>query len=96
MARNTSKSWLQLAFDGWMLAGEMSMVVWLRSMRLMMGGRLAEKEAERMVAEKVVANAAFLPAMMAGGMHQSAQDITARAMAHYGKPVRANRKRLSR
>ena len=35
------KSWPQLAFDGWMLAGEMSMVIWLRSMRLMMGGGLA-------------------------------------------------------
>ena len=92
----SDRSWPQLAFDGWMLAGEMSMVIWLRSMRLMMGGRLAEREAERMVSEKLMANAALLPAMMAGGMHQSAQDLTARAIAHYRKPVRANRRRLSR
>ena len=95
-SNSPEKSWPQLAFDSWMLAGETSMVIWLRSMRLMMGGRLAEREAERMISEKLVVNAALMPAMMAGGLHQSAQDVMARAIAHYRKPVRANRRRLSR
>ena len=79
-----------------MLGAEMSMVIWLRSLRMMSGGKLAEREAQRMVSEKVTAAMTLWPAIMAGGMDQSAEDATGRALAHYGKPVRANRKRLSR
>jgi len=37
-----------------------------------------------------------LPAIAAGGPLRSAEDAAARALAHYRKPVRANRRRLSR
>jgi hypothetical protein len=39
MPRTSPKTWPDLAFASWTLMGEASMVVWLRSMRLMMGGR---------------------------------------------------------
>ena len=74
----------------------MSMVIWLRSMRMMAGGKLADREAERMVSEKVTAAMTLWPALMAGGIEQLAEEATGRALEHYGKPVRANRKRLSR
>ena len=96
MSKSATKSWPELAFDGWMLGAEMSTVIWLRSIRMMSGGKLAEREAERMVSEKISASMTLLPAIMAGGMDQSAQAATGRALAHYEKPVRANRRRLSR
>lgn len=96
MTNSTTKSWPELAVDGWLLGAQMGSVIWLRSMRLMGGGRLAEVEAQRMVSEKFTAGMTLLPALMAGGMSQTAEAMTGRAIAHYAKPVRANQRRLSR
>ena len=96
MTRPDPTAWAQIAFDSWSLSFEAASVVWLRSIRMMSGGRLAEREAERMVREKVVANMMLWPALMAGGFGQSAEQLSAATLSHYGKPVRANRRRLSR
>ena len=96
MTKPTTKTWPELAFESWMLGAEMGMVIWLRSIRMMAGGKLAEREARLMVSEKVSAAMTLMPALMAGGIEQSAEEATGRALAHYGKPVRANRRRLSR
>ena len=96
MTKPAPKTWPELAVESWMLGAEMSMVIWLRPIRMMAGGKLAEREAERMVSEKLSAAMTLWPALMAGGPAQSAEDATSRALAHYGKPVRANRRRLSR
>ena len=95
-APSPDTSWPQLAFESWLLMGEASAVMWLRTLRLMRGGPLATREAQRMVSEKVTASLTLLPALMAGGMAQSAEAIGAAALAHYRAPVRANRARLSR
>ncbi|PNQ77580.1 hypothetical protein BA950_00600 [Erythrobacter sp. SAORIC-644] len=96
MTKTPTKTWPELAIEGWVLGAEMSAVIWLRSLRMMTGGRLATREAERMVGEKVSAAMTLLPAILAGGMGQSAEQATARAIAHYRRPVHANRRRLSR
>ncbi|MDB2693858.1 hypothetical protein N9Y45_00210 [Erythrobacter sp.] len=96
MTKTLTKSWPELAIEGWVLGAEMSAVIWLRSLRMVTGGRLATREAERMVGEKITAAMTLFPAIMAGGFGQSAEDATGRAIAHYRKPVRANRKRLNR
>ena len=96
MTKSAPKTWTELAVESWMLGAEMGMVIWLRSIRMMSGGKPAEREAERMVSEKLAAAMTLWPALMAGGFDQSAEETTARALAHYGKPVRANRRRLSR
>ena len=96
MTQSPAASWTQLAFDTWALSMEASHVIWLRSMRIMAGGKLAQNEAERMVSEKMTAAITLMPAIMAGGVNQSAEEATGRALAHYAKPVRANRRRLSR
>ncbi len=100
MPRKPSKAaaatWPELVLDSWLLMGEASMVIWLRSMRLMMGGPLATREAQRMVSEKLTAGLTLMPALMAGGAAQTAEALGAAALAHYRKPVRANRRRLSR
>ena len=92
----SATTWPELAIEGWWLGAEMSAVIWLRSLRMMAGGRLASREAERMVSEKLSAAMTLMPAIMAGGIGQSAEEATARAIAHYRTPVRATRKLLSR
>ena len=94
--KSSAKTWPELAIEGWALGAEMSAVIWLRSLRMMTGGRLATSEAERMVSEKITAAFGLVPAIMAGGLGQSAEEATGRAIAHYRKPVLANRRRLSR
>lgn len=95
MTARKEKDWAELAMDGWMLGAEMSMVIWLRSLRMMAGGRPAATEMQRMLSEKVAAGATLWPAVMAGGLAQTPEAMAARSLAHYRKPVRANRRRLS-
>ena len=94
--KSSAKTWPELAIEGWVLGAEMSAVIWLRTLRMMTGGRLATREAERAVSEKITAAMTLVPTIMAGGVNQSAEDATGRAIAHYRRPVRANRRRLSR
>lgn len=89
------RDWGSLAFDSWMLWGDAAMVVWLRSVKMMAGGAPARAEAERMVGEKIAANASFAAAVMTGRAGTTPEAVTARALSHYGTTVRANRKRLS-
>ena len=72
-------------------------VVAMRLMRLAVGGALAQREAQRMVAEKVTAiaeaqAAAVTKMIMGGGMAAA----TKSASAIYSRKVRANRRRLTR
>ena len=96
MPSKTSTNLANLAFDSWMLGFEAASVMWLRGIRLMAGGKLAEREAERMIEEKLVANTMLLPFLAMGGFAQSPEQVGARMIRHYRKPVRANRRRLSR
>lgn len=94
--RDRNPDWPSLFFESWMLAGEMTLVIWLRSARLMAGGPRAIREANRMMTEKAAAHAALLPHLLAGGLEQGPEALTARTLDHYGKPVHANLRRLSR
>ena len=96
MSKTNPADLASLAFDSWMLSFEAASVMWLRGMRIMAGGKLAERETERMVREKLVANAMLWPALALGGMGQSPEQLIGKTLAHYRKPVRANRRRLSR
>ena len=92
----SAEEWARLAFNTWQLSFEAASVVWLRSLRIMAGGRLAEREAERMVREKLVSGMMLWPALMAGGLSQTPGQLSARALSHYSASVRANRRRLAR
>jgi hypothetical protein len=80
-------------FPSWtnvmMLTLEAQQAIWLRMMRLSLGGAAAEAEAERMVSEKIVAGDAATRALMRGA---SADNV----VHGYRRKVRANIKRLSR
>ncbi|WP_439369775.1 hypothetical protein ACRQ5Q_12325 [Bradyrhizobium sp. PMVTL-01] len=74
----------------WMLLGlETNRVIGLRITKLMRGGKAAQREAQRMVTEKMFAAAKAGTSLMAGA---SADKI----VAQYRRKVAANAKRLSR
>lgn len=80
---------LKFWFDVSMLGFEAQQVVWLRTMKIALGGRASEREAMRMVSEKLTA------AREAGfdlAMGKSVDSL----VSGYRKKVRANRRRLSR
>ena len=72
-----------------MLAAESQQVIWLRTMRLVVGGAKAKREARRMVQEKFVAAGLESGRMILGATNDS-------VVKRYRKKVRANARRLSR
>ena len=85
---------LALAFG--MLGLEAAMVVGLRGARLSAGGRVAKAESRRMVSEKIEAALALQALALTGGLGATAPAAAAKALRHYRRKVRANRRRLSR
>lgn len=88
--------WLDIGFDAWMLGAESAVVMALRGAKLAHADAAAWTEAQRMVAEKTAANFSFGLALASGRLGDSAEQVTRGALRHYGKRVRANRRRLSR
>ena len=86
--------WARLGMNAMWLGWEAQTVIGLRMLKLAAGGSAAAAEAERMVTEKVgaalVAQNHLIAAAMIGGTHHG----PGRALAHYRKKVRANRRRL--
>lgn len=75
---------------GWMMLGaEANRVVGLRTMKLMLGGKSARREARLMVTEKIQAGLEANTRMMAGA---SAGEV----LRVYRRRVAANAKRLSK
>ena len=90
---NPAAEWSRLMFDISRLWADASMVVALRSWRIMRGGPTAGSELERMISEKTKAGLELAGAL-AGGRVKSPEAATREALTVYGKRVRANRKRL--
>ena len=94
MARqNPAADWSRLMFDASRLWADASMVIALRTWKMMTGGPAAARELERAVGEKVEAGAELAGAL-AGGRIRSPEAAARKAVTLYGRKVRANRKRL--
>jgi hypothetical protein len=79
------KQWLNMV----MLASETQQVIWLRTMKLALGGAKAKREAKLMVSEKIKsAQTETLKLMMGGSLDTESKNIR--------RKVRANKKRLSK
>ncbi|SCB55377.1 hypothetical protein GA0061098_10403 [Bradyrhizobium shewense] len=72
----------------WMLGLESNRVIGLRLAKLMRGGKAAQREAQRMVSEKVLAAAKAGTGLMAGASGD-------KIVEQYRRKVAANAKRLS-
>jgi hypothetical protein len=82
-------NWMTLAFEMARLQAEANTVVGLRMLRLMQGGKIAEREARRMVSEKGFAGAEAAMILATGG---SAKKAVRRVRSRVGN----NRRRLSK
>ena len=88
--------WLRIGFATWALGAEASMVIGLRLMKLAAGGAAAETEAGRMIGEKVAAAVTLQTRAPTGSLGTNPKDATGKAIAHYRRKVRANRRRLTK
>jgi hypothetical protein len=88
--------WLRLNMNLMQLGAESSGVMALRMMRLAAGGAAAAAEAELMVSEKMAAVAAVQAEAWTSLMTGQGHLAPSRAVAHYRRKVRANRRRLAR
>ena len=84
---------MALAMRSWTLGMEASQVVALRSLRMMQGGKIADREAQRMVSEKIAASSALWWRLWSerswAGVADAALDVASPRVA-------ANRRRLTR
>jgi hypothetical protein len=85
-----------LGLDAWLLGAEAACVIAQRSAKLALGGTEAAAEAELMVAEKAEAAWELGVALATGALGQRPETIARRSLAHYGRRVRATRRRLAR
>ena len=95
MARRQA-DWVSIGWHSWFLGVEAAQVMWLRGCVIAMGGARGEREVQRMLEEKIVANAAFGWAVASGGAGSTPEAVSRKALRHYGGKVRANSRRLKR
>lgn len=95
MNQNATSAWLTLAADSYQLWADSVAVIGLRTTGLMTGAPGSGDEAVRMVTEKLQANAELAMAVALGGP-TSASGLASKTVRHYGKRVRANRRRLAK
>lgn len=79
----------------WQTWFDMAFVMPMRIARIAGGGAIGEREAVRMVNEKIAANMELAIKMASGSLGADLASITKGGAHHYGRKVRANRKRLS-
>lgn len=79
------KLWFNMA----MLGIEAQQVIWLRTMKLAMGGKAGEREARRMLSEKVIAAGQASTQIALGASPE-------KVVKGYRKKVRDNARRLTR
>ncbi|WP_395393471.1 hypothetical protein WBP07_00590 [Novosphingobium sp. BL-8A] len=94
MARNPTAAWFGLASDSYRLWADSMMVIGMRTTDIMTG-RGSSHENARMVTEKLQANAELAVKLFWGGP-MAPETAARKTVRHYGKRVRANRRRLSR
>jgi len=83
------KNWMRMTNDTVMLGFETQRVIGLRLLKLSRGGRAAEVEALRMVAEKTTA-------LAEAGMTLARRGSAGTIIRRYRTHVRANKRRLSK
>ena len=86
-------AWTKAGWDTWALGVESSTVIGIRMARMAAGTAEAD-EVQRMVSEKVQAAFELQVALMTGGLGTDPVATTRKAVRHYRRKVKANRKRL--
>ncbi len=92
-SRAAAASWSKIMIDSTLMGMDAWAVMGLRTMKIMTGGRGAEREAQRMVGEKLAAGFEYAAAL-SGGTIRTPEAAARKAVAIAGGKVRANRRRL--
>jgi hypothetical protein len=92
----TAPNLFTLGLDAWLVGAEAAGVMALRASRIALGGAAGERETKRMLAEKAESAWELGLAFATGGLGLTPDAVARGTLAHYGKRVRANRRRLSR
>ena len=88
-------AWASAGLDAWTLGMDASTVIGLRLARIAVGDAEAGREAKLMVAEKVEAAWEMQAALVTGRLGSTPLSGTQGLLRHYGRKVRANKRRLS-
>lgn len=89
-----NSSWIRVGLNAWSLGVEASSVIARRMFKLGAGGPAAQKEARRMIDEKISAGIALQKLAMTGQLGRTAHSVATKTLAHYRRKVRANKRRL--
>jgi hypothetical protein len=95
MVRNAALSWWRLVDDSYSLWLDSMAVIAMRTEVLVTGAPGFQREAARMVSEKIAAGGELAVALAAAG-NASPERAARQAVKLYGAKVRANRRRLAR
>ena len=88
--------WLRIVASTCALGIDAAAVVALRTQAIASGGNAGEREARRMILEKVVAAQALHSMALTGGLGWSVPTAFGKTVMHYRRKVRANRRRLAK
>ena len=94
MPRNEALEWLEIGAAATALAWESADVIALRMVGAAAGGPRAQKEAVRMVSEKMIALVELQAGLLAGAMGATPTAAARGTLSHYARKVAANRRRL--
>ena len=92
---NPYTAWASAGLDAWTLGVDASAVIGLRLAKIAVGDAEAGREARLMVAEKMEAAVEIQTGLMTGRFGQTPLSGTQGVLRHYGRKVRANKRRLS-
>lgn len=88
-------AWIETSVEAWSLGVAASAVIAMRTAKIAAGGAAAQREAQLMVTEKIGAAIELQTALVTGGLGTDPNAATRKVLKHYGRKVRANRKRLT-
>jgi hypothetical protein len=92
----TRNPWMKVGFGAAALGMEASQVIALRMAKLAAGGPAADREASRMVTEKIEAATTLSALAFTGALGLTAPRVATSTITRLRRKVRANRRRLSR
>jgi hypothetical protein len=96
MRKSDYTSWIGIGMETMRLSVAASEVMMLRSAKIAKGDAAAAREAHLMVDEKITALTQWNMALFTGTAGNTPRSSARKALSHYGRKVRANRRRLNK
>jgi hypothetical protein len=88
--------WIGLGLSAWSMGVECSTVIGMRALKVAAGGPPGHAETNLMVSEKVAAAFELQALALTGGLGLTPISVATKALSHYRRKVRANRRRLAK